>query len=188
VIATVTEVRLVDDTDGSTAEETVQFGLDGKVFEIDLSSGNATRLRDGLAAFVAAVRRVGRAPAAAVAVKPARRPKVDREQTQAIREWARRQGLRVSDRGRISAEVLTAYHQRGTAEPDNGVVDVRTADVQDGQELSSPPDSSAAATHDPDDALILDHVRSLGWKVKAHRTEPTEWEHARYEKDQAAAS
>jgi hypothetical protein len=36
---------------------------------------------------------------------------VDREQNQAIREWARKRGMKVSDRGRISSEVTDAYHQ-----------------------------------------------------------------------------
>ena len=41
----------------------------------------------------------------------ARRPSIDREQNQAIREWARKRGMKVSDRGRIPAEVLEAYHK-----------------------------------------------------------------------------
>jgi hypothetical protein len=46
-------------------------------------------------------------------VKAARPASADREQNQAIREWARKQGMKVSDRGRIPAEVLEAYHQQG---------------------------------------------------------------------------
>ena len=42
---------------------------------------------------------------------PPRRPSIDREQNQAIRDWARKRGMKVSDRGRIPAEVLEAYHQ-----------------------------------------------------------------------------
>ena len=38
-------VTLVDDLDGSEAGETVEFGLDGAFYEIDLSEGNAERLR-----------------------------------------------------------------------------------------------------------------------------------------------
>ncbi|GAA5176301.1 Lsr2 family protein [Pseudonocardia eucalypti] len=105
-------VSLVDDLDGQVAQETVEFGLDGKSYEIDLSSENAGRLRDTLAQFIAAARRPGNArrrPAGGAAVP--RRAAADREQNQAIREWARERGMKVSDRGRIPADLLEAYHQ-----------------------------------------------------------------------------
>ena len=103
-------VSLVDDLSGTQADETVSFGLDGKSYEIDLSSKNAEKLREALADYVAAARKPsgGRRAAAATA---ARRPAVDREQNQAIREWARNKGMKVNDRGRIPSEVVDAYHQ-----------------------------------------------------------------------------
>jgi hypothetical protein len=108
-------VSLIDDLDGDKADETVEFGLDGKSYEIDLSSSNAEKLRDALASYVAAARRPGgrrRGGAVATAnAAAARRPSVDREQNQAIRDWARKRGMKVSDRGRIPADVLEAYHQ-----------------------------------------------------------------------------
>lgn len=105
-------VSLIDDLDGDKAEETVEFGLDGKTYEIDLSSSNANKLRETLSGYVAAARKAGRRRAAgAPGAAPVRRAGVDREQNQAIREWARKRGMKVSDRGRIPAEVLDAYHQ-----------------------------------------------------------------------------
>jgi hypothetical protein len=110
-------VSLIDDLDGDQADETVEFGLDGKSYEIDLSSENASRLRDALAEFVSAARRPGGrrrsggGGGAAAAAGSARRASVDREQNQAIRDWARKRGMKVSDRGRIPADVLDAYHQ-----------------------------------------------------------------------------
>jgi hypothetical protein len=106
-------VQLVDDLDGSVAEETVEFGLDGVSYQIDLSTVNAEKIRGTLADFVRHARRTGAARSkrvAGTAIK-ARSAAVDREQNQAIREWARKRGLKVSERGRISAEVLEAYHQ-----------------------------------------------------------------------------
>jgi len=103
-------VSLVDDLSGSQADETVSFGLDGKSYEIDLSSKNADKLRGALADYVAAARRPGGGRKAAAA-SAARRPAVDREQNQAIREWARSKGMKVNDRGRIPTEVVDAYHQ-----------------------------------------------------------------------------
>ncbi|WP_300011996.1 Lsr2 family protein [Pseudonocardia sp.] len=111
-MAQIREIRLVDDLDGAEADETVEFGLDGKNYEIDLSEKNAGTLRDALAEFVAAARRTttGRRRGASGA-GAARRPAIDREQNQAIREWARKRGMKVSDRGRIPSEVLETYHR-----------------------------------------------------------------------------
>ena len=56
-MAQIREIRLIDDLDGDTADETVEFGIDGKNYEIDLSKSNAEKLRDALASYVAAARR-----------------------------------------------------------------------------------------------------------------------------------
>jgi hypothetical protein len=120
-VAQKVETRLVDDLDGSEAVETVSFMADGREYEIDLSAENAAKLRDGLAEFVAAGRRLGggRGRAAAAASAPtagsgAKRATMDREQAAAVREWARANGFEVSDRGRISSTVLAAYEKRGS--------------------------------------------------------------------------
>ena len=105
-------VALVDDLDGETAEETVVFGLDGKSYEIDLTGRNASTLRDALAEYVAAARRAGGRRGSRGVSAAGRVSAVDREQNQAIREWARKQGMKVSDRGRIPAELSEAYHNQ----------------------------------------------------------------------------
>lgn len=112
-MAQIREVRLIDDLDGEAADETIEFGIDGKNYEIDLSKENAGKLRDALADFVAAARRSGgrRSRSAPASAGGSRRPSADREQNQAIRDWARKRGMKVSDRGRIPAEVLEAYHK-----------------------------------------------------------------------------
>ncbi|MDL5157644.1 histone-like nucleoid-structuring protein Lsr2 [Actinomycetospora termitidis] len=114
-------VTLVDDLDESEADETVEFGIDGTSYEIDLSDSNAAKLRDELADYVAHARKVsgrrrsGGARAASAPSAPARkgggRASVDREQNQAIREWARKNDFTVSERGRIPSEVSEAYHK-----------------------------------------------------------------------------
>ncbi len=105
-----TTVTLVDDLDGSTAEEQVEFTMDGRSYEIDLSAANSARLREALAPFVSAARRTsGRRRSTASTVTA--RPSTDREQNQAIREWAQQQGMKISERGRIPSNVLEAYHQ-----------------------------------------------------------------------------
>lgn len=111
-MAQIREIRLIDDLDGQAADETVEFGVDGKNYEIDLSKDNAEKLRNSLAAFVSAARRAGGGRRrGAASSSSARRPSIDREQNQAIRDWARKRGMKVSDRGRIPADVLEAYHQ-----------------------------------------------------------------------------
>ena len=109
------DVKYVDDLDGSAASGTVAFALDGKSYEIDLSDENAARLRDGLAAFVAAARRSGSSgrrgrAARSAAEAPAAPARTDREVTAAIRNWARENGHEVSERGRIPKAVVEAYH------------------------------------------------------------------------------
>ncbi len=107
-------VTLVDDLDGSEAEETVEFGLDGANYQIDLSEENAERLREALAEYVDHARRSGgrKRTGARPAGRPARPASADREQNQAIRAWARKQGMKVSDRGRIPSEVIDAYNSQ----------------------------------------------------------------------------
>ncbi|MGA8117626.1 MAG: Lsr2 family protein [Actinocatenispora sp.] len=108
------QVLLVDDLDGGEAEETVKFGLDGTNYEIDLSDANAQTLRDALASYVGVARKVGRAASVRGGTAPRNRAASsaasDREQNRAIREWAKRKGLEISDRGRISQEIVDRYH------------------------------------------------------------------------------
>ena len=108
-------VKFVDDLDGSDAAGTVLFAIDGRAYEIDLSEDNAARLRESLASFVAAARKGGGAAAAGrrtpkMTASSGRRPQpLDREQTAAIRAWARQNGHQVSERGRISKTVVDAF-------------------------------------------------------------------------------
>jgi hypothetical protein len=107
------EVSFVDDIDGSEAEGTVSFALDGTGFEIDLSQRNAARLRDLLAPYVGAARRAG--AGARPAGRASTRAATDRAETKAVRAWAESQGLKISARGRISSEVQEAYRNRDAA-------------------------------------------------------------------------
>jgi hypothetical protein len=104
-------VTLVDDFDGEgAADETVEFAIDGVTYEIDLSSKNATKLRNALKPWVEASRRVGGRRRGRTAAPGKGRGAIDREQSAAIREWARRNGHNVSTRGRIPADVIDAFH------------------------------------------------------------------------------
>jgi hypothetical protein len=109
------QVLLVDDLDGGEATETVSFALDGSAYEIDLSQRNAEELRDAFAKYVGAARKAGRSGASAGGRSSSGRSRgstaMDRDQAAAIRSWARKQGLKVSDRGRIPASIIEQYNQ-----------------------------------------------------------------------------
>lgn len=104
------QVILVDDMDGGAAVETVSFALDGSAYEIDLSAAHSAALRDALASYVGAGRKVGRSTGRATPTRGRGGATVDREQSRAMREWAQRNGHKVSSRGRIPANVVEAFH------------------------------------------------------------------------------
>jgi Lsr2 len=109
------QVLLVDDLDGGEASETVSFALDGTSYEIDLSGKNADELRDVFAKYVGAARKAGRSGGSSGGRASASRSRgstaMDRDQAAAIRSWAKKQGLKVSDRGRIPASIIEQYNQ-----------------------------------------------------------------------------
>ena len=104
-------VQLIDDLDGGKAEETITFSLDGNNYEIDLSKKNATKLRDGLEPYINVARKLGRTPAHRIVTRShgAASVRSDREQNQAIREWAQRNGVEISTRGRIPRAIIEQY-------------------------------------------------------------------------------
>jgi hypothetical protein len=110
-VAQKTIVHLIDDVDGGEADETVTFALDGVEYTIDLSTGNANGLRDSLAEFIGAARRVNGRAAAAPAKARTNGAGSDRAENQAIREWARQAGHQVSERGRIPAGLIAQYRE-----------------------------------------------------------------------------
>ncbi|MGY1707202.1 Lsr2 family protein [Geodermatophilus sp. SYSU D00697] len=107
------QVILSDDLDEDLpADETVSFSLDGTNYEIDLSEKNAEEMRNALSRYVQAARKVGRGSGRASGggrSRPTGGGRMDREQAGAIRDWARKNGHQVSDRGRIPASVVEAY-------------------------------------------------------------------------------
>ncbi|MFB7029309.1 MULTISPECIES: Lsr2 family protein [unclassified Streptomyces] len=101
------QVLLVDDLDGIEADETVTFALDGKTYEIDLTTANAEKLRGLLEPYTKSGRRTGgrttggRGKGRAVAAGS--------PDTAKIRAWAKENGYDVNDRGRVPATVKAAY-------------------------------------------------------------------------------
>ena len=101
------QTLFVDDIDGSAADGTVRFGLDGTDYEIDLNAEHAQALRDALARYIGAARRVSggtrRQP------RSGRKASANGVNTTEIREWAKAQGIEVKDRGRVPAELVVKF-------------------------------------------------------------------------------
>ena len=101
------QTLFVDDLDGSAAEGTVRFGLDGTDYEIDLNTEHAQALRDALARYVSAGRRAAcgtRRPA-----RSGRKASANGVNATEVREWAKEQGIEVKDRGRVPAELVVKF-------------------------------------------------------------------------------
>ncbi|MGH4015125.1 MAG: histone-like nucleoid-structuring protein Lsr2 [Pseudonocardiaceae bacterium] len=110
-----TVVTMVDDLTGEEAENIspVEFALDGVTYELDLSDENAAKLRDALAQYTGAARRTGgrrrSRRGSSRSTGSTSGATYNRETLKSIREWAKQHGHSVSDRGRLSAEVLEAW-------------------------------------------------------------------------------
>lgn len=103
-MAKTVSVVIFDDIDGSERAETLTFALQGVTYEIDLGDKNRAKLEKAFAPYIEHGRRVTARPRRSGA--PSVTSRVDRA---AVRAWAREQGLTVSERGRISAEILHQY-------------------------------------------------------------------------------
>jgi hypothetical protein len=98
--------RMEDDVDGSEAAETVVLGLDGATWEIDLSEQNAKKLRDDLSGYVSKARKVG-------GRRRTRDGKQSLVDSASVRKWAQANGMELSQRGRIPADVVERYKAAG---------------------------------------------------------------------------
>jgi len=104
------QTLFIDDIDGSEAEGTVRFALDGAEYEIDLNAKHAEALRKALARYVDAARRSsGGGGAARRPARTGRRAPASGLNTTEVREWAKAQGIEVKDRGRVPAELVVRF-------------------------------------------------------------------------------
>ncbi|MEV6244628.1 Lsr2 family protein [Streptomyces sp. NPDC051742] len=103
-------VTYSDDMDGGEAAETVAFGLDGKMYEIDLNAANAEKLRKALAPYLTAGRKItgraatGRNPSVETYTHTSLAP-----DPAAVRAWAQSNKMEVPARGRIPKRVYEAF-------------------------------------------------------------------------------
>ncbi|MFJ3518701.1 Lsr2 family protein [Streptomyces sp. NPDC090131] len=104
------QVLLVDDLDGGEADETVTFALDGKTYEIDLTTANAEKLRGLLDPYTKGGRRTG-GRATGARAKGRGSVATGHPDTAEIRAWAKENNYNVNDRGRVPAEIREAYEK-----------------------------------------------------------------------------
>jgi Lsr2 len=102
-------ITLEDDLGGGPADETIRFAFGGTVYEIDLSTKNATAFRAKLAPFLEHARTAGPSQP-----RPPGRTAANRQRSGDIRAWAQTQGIAVSERGRIPASVVQQYRAATT--------------------------------------------------------------------------
>ena len=100
------QTLFIDDLDGSPAEGTVRFALDGTSYEIDLSGEHAQALRGVLSRYTDAARRT---PGTQRPARSGRKPSAGDPDSTEVRDWARSQGIDVKDRGRIPAELVVKF-------------------------------------------------------------------------------
>jgi hypothetical protein len=103
------QTLFVDDLDGSEAEGTVRFGVDGTDYEIDLNAAHATTLRKALEKYIEAGRKVGAARRSGRG--GSRRTVNGGANPSEVREWAKSQGIKVSDRGRVPTDLIAKFKE-----------------------------------------------------------------------------
>jgi hypothetical protein len=99
-------VLLEDDVDGTRADETIEFGIDGTTYAIDLNDQNAKKLRSALDGYISKARKVsGR--------RSTSRKASSGLDLKAVRAWAASNGIELSSRGRVPSSVLEQYRAAG---------------------------------------------------------------------------
>lgn len=170
-MATVTTTRLIDDLDDEQeADETIDFGLDGRRYEIDLSSENAGQLREVLRPFLDAARKAG---ASSGGRKPQEssgrgRSVADKDRAAAIRAWVREHGGTISDRGRIPVDLIAAYDRKDAsvfAKVDEDDEDDARPEVDETDELDDELDDEFDEADE--DSVEDDEPEGAGEKVAA---------------------
>jgi hypothetical protein len=115
-VAQHTFVQLTDDLDGKSIPDgkggTVRFGLDRQNYEIDLSDKNAKAMREALRPYLQAARRTGGTTRGTR--NRGRRPTNGQPRdydAKTVRAWAESQGIQVSQRGRVSADLVAKFQE-----------------------------------------------------------------------------
>jgi hypothetical protein len=99
-----TIIQIIDDIDGSKGAEEVSFAYQGVDYVIDLSKKNKNALERVLKPYIDAGTKKTRSGGRGAAKRSS-----GRSDLASVREWAKGQGIEVSDRGRVSQSILSRY-------------------------------------------------------------------------------
>jgi hypothetical protein len=112
----ITDVQLIDDIDGSPATTTIEFGVNGKNYVIDLSDDNAAAFNKALAPYIEHARRARRAPTnKRKSRSSSEAARIKRQKNAEIRAWALENGMTVSKRGQLGQDTIAAYEDAHAA-------------------------------------------------------------------------
>ena len=99
-------VEVVDDFDGTPADQTVRFAFNGASYEIDLHRAHFEEFAEAIQPYIKVGRKTGSTRRRGNAGNP-----TQRLENVKIRAWAKENGHNVSERGRIPAEVVEEYRK-----------------------------------------------------------------------------
>lgn len=102
-------IHIRSDVSGEVAHETVAFSIDGGWYDVDVTTAEATALRDAFSKYIVVARTTR--PGAAADRSARRAGPVTDYNPRAVRAWAAERGIDVSDRGRLSKVVLDLYRR-----------------------------------------------------------------------------
>lgn len=103
------ETVFIDDLDGSKADTTIRFGLDGAEYEIDLNTAHADALRKAAERYIGAGRKVSTSARRTARGGTRRSGTSSGPSSSEVRDWAKSQGYEVKERGRIPAELVVKF-------------------------------------------------------------------------------
>lgn len=102
-----TKTVLIDDIDGGEADVTIAFVINGESYSVDLSHKNEKAFYKAIDPYIQAASSGSKVRLASIEAE-----KIGVEQRAAIREWAKKNGHMISERGRLPQDVIDAYNGR----------------------------------------------------------------------------
>jgi hypothetical protein len=108
-----TQIVLIDDLDGTEITDgnaqSITFTWSGVDYSIDLSKTNADKLEKAIGPYLEKAQRVG----ARKGRSSGSSTSAGQVDTKAVRAWAASNGIELSNRGRVPAEVIEKYRAAG---------------------------------------------------------------------------
>lgn len=112
-----TTVTLIDDLDGSEAVDTVEFAYKGKTYTLDLNEENLAGFDEAMAPYLAGASEAGAVKAPRSRATSVPKPRASSNggdvDPKSVRAWAEANGITVSPRGRLKADLVAKFKEAG---------------------------------------------------------------------------